>query len=162
VSWSASYAQPLAEESVMIGALLVGFVAGVIARVLMPRDAFRKMSGPASWGVSILLGLAGALVGWLIFTVGMGIGDTDIFDWGGILGAVIGTLIVLAFANWFMRRSADEPAPAAPTAVEAPPAPPPAAPPPPVTEAEPPPAASPVAPPPQSPTEPPPDTPLTP
>jgi uncharacterized membrane protein YeaQ/YmgE (transglycosylase-associated protein family) len=137
----------------MIGALLVGFVAGVIARVLMPRDAFRKMSGPASWGVSILLGLVGALVGWLIFTVGMGIGDTDIFDWGGIFGAVIGSLIVLAFANWFMRRSAAEPAPAAA---------PPVAPPPPVTEAEPPPAVPPVPPPPSPPTEPPPDTPLTP
>lgn len=96
----------------MVGALILGFVAGVIARVLMPADAFRKMSGPASWGVSILLGLAGALLGWVIFTVGLGIGDTDIFDWGGIVGAVIGTLIVLAFANWFMRRRAEAPAPA--------------------------------------------------
>ena len=29
----------------MIGALLLGFVAGVVARVLMPGDVFRKMSG---------------------------------------------------------------------------------------------------------------------
>ena len=66
----------------MIGALLVGLVAGVIGRSLMPLDAFRHMSGPASWGVSILLGLGGALLGWLIFTLGLGIGDDDIFDWG--------------------------------------------------------------------------------
>ena len=38
----------------MVGALILGFVAGALARFLVPRDAFRKMSGPASWGVSIL------------------------------------------------------------------------------------------------------------
>ena len=90
----------------MVGALLLGFVAGVIARVLMPGDAFRKMSGPASWLVSIGLGLAGALVGYLIFTVGLGIGDDDIFDWGGILSAIIGTLIVIPIAGWLLRRNA--------------------------------------------------------
>jgi uncharacterized membrane protein YeaQ/YmgE (transglycosylase-associated protein family) len=88
----------------MIGAILLGFVAGVIARVLMPGDAFRNMSGPASWGVSLVIGLVGALVGYLIFTVLLGIGDTDIFDWGGIVGAIIGTLIVLPIAGWLLRR----------------------------------------------------------
>jgi uncharacterized membrane protein YeaQ/YmgE (transglycosylase-associated protein family) len=88
----------------MIGALLVGFVAGVIGRALMPGDAFRDMSGPASWGVSILVGLGGAVVGYLIFTVGLGIGDTDVFDWGGIVGAIIGVFIVLAIAGWYLRR----------------------------------------------------------
>ena len=56
----------------------------LIARVLMPGDAFRNMSGPVSWAVSVGLGLAGALVGYVIFTLGLGIGDTDIFDWGGL------------------------------------------------------------------------------
>jgi uncharacterized membrane protein YeaQ/YmgE (transglycosylase-associated protein family) len=88
----------------MIGALLVGLVAGAVGRTLMPGDPFRHMSGPASWGVSILVGLAGALVGYLIFTVGLGIGDTDVFDWGGILSAIIGVFIVLAIAGWFIRR----------------------------------------------------------
>jgi uncharacterized membrane protein YeaQ/YmgE (transglycosylase-associated protein family) len=88
----------------MIGALLLGLVAGVVARVLMPGDVFRNMSGPASWGVSLALGLVGALVGYVIFTLGLGIGDTDIFDWGGLLSAVIGTLIVLALAGYFLRR----------------------------------------------------------
>ena len=90
----------------MVGAILLGFVAGVIARVLMPRDFFRHMSGPASWGVSLGAGLLGALVGYVIFTLGLGIGDTDIFDWGGLLSAVIGTLIVLAILGWFLRRRA--------------------------------------------------------
>jgi uncharacterized membrane protein YeaQ/YmgE (transglycosylase-associated protein family) len=103
----------------MVGALILGFVAGVIARMLMPGDAFRNMSGPQSWGLSILLGLAGALLGWVIFTVGLGIGDTDIFDFGGLIGAVIGTLIVLAFANWYLRRRAasSAPPPSPPTAM---------------------------------------------
>jgi uncharacterized membrane protein YeaQ/YmgE (transglycosylase-associated protein family) len=44
----------------MVGALLLGFICGVIARVLMPGDVFRNMSGPTSWAVSLGLGLAGA------------------------------------------------------------------------------------------------------
>ena len=52
------------------------------------------------------LGLVGALVGYLIFTVGLGIGDTDIFDWGGVLSALIGTIIVLVIATWILRRRA--------------------------------------------------------
>jgi uncharacterized membrane protein YeaQ/YmgE (transglycosylase-associated protein family) len=109
----------------MVGALLLGFVCGVIARVLMPGDAFRNMSGPASWLVSVGLGLAGALVGYVIFTLGLGIGDTDIFDWGGLLGALIGTIIVVGLASYFLRRRQPGPAPSA-----APPAAPSAAPPP--------------------------------
>lgn len=88
----------------MVGALLVGLVAGAVGRALMPGDPFRHMSGPASWGVSILVGLAGALVGYVIFTVGLGIGDTDAFDWGGILSAIIGVFIVLAIVGWAMKR----------------------------------------------------------
>ena len=90
----------------MVGALLLGLFCGVVARMLVPGDSFRHMSGPMSWLVSIGLGLAGALVGYLIFTVGLGIGDTDIFDWGGVLGALIGTIIVLVIATWVLRRTA--------------------------------------------------------
>jgi uncharacterized membrane protein YeaQ/YmgE (transglycosylase-associated protein family) len=133
----------------MVGALLLGFVCGVIARVLMPGDAFRHMSGPASWAVSLGLGLAGALLGYVIFTLGLGIGDTDIFDWGGLLGALIGTLIVLGLANYFLRRRQPGPAPSAgPPAT--PPAGPPATPPagPPAAPSPAPPAAPSAGPPP--------------
>jgi uncharacterized membrane protein YeaQ/YmgE (transglycosylase-associated protein family) len=82
--------------------------------LLVPGDAFRKMSGPKSWLVSIGLGLLGALVGYLIFTVGLGIGDKDIFDWGGVLSALIGTIIVVIIASWFLRRSARRSAEQAP------------------------------------------------
>jgi len=90
----------------MIGAILLGLFCGIVARMLVPGDAFRHMSGPVSWLVSLGLGLLGALVGYLIFTVGLGIGDTDIFDWGGVLSALIGTIIVLVIATWILRRRA--------------------------------------------------------
>jgi len=89
----------------VIGALLLGFVAGFIGRALVPNDVFQHMEGPRSWLVSIALGLVGAVVGWLIFTAGLGIGDTDVFDWGGILSALIGVVIVLVVANFVVRRT---------------------------------------------------------
>ena len=88
----------------MVGAVLLGLVAGVIARMLVPGDMFRDMSGPMSWLASIALGLAGAILGYLVFTVGLGIGDTDIFDFGGIISAIIGTVIVLVIVGFFVRR----------------------------------------------------------
>ena len=88
----------------MLGAVLLGLVAGVIARMLVPGDAFRNMSGPTSWLASIAIGLAGAILGYLIFTVGLGIGDTDMLDVGGILSAIIGTVIVILIAGFFLRR----------------------------------------------------------
>ena len=88
----------------MIGALLLGLVAGFIGRALVPNDVLEGMSGPKSWLASIVLGLVGAVVGWLIFTALLGIGDTDVFDWGGILSALIGVVIVLLAAGAVMRR----------------------------------------------------------
>ena len=73
----------------MIGALILGLVAGFIAKLLVPgRD-------PGGFFVTIGLGLVGAFVGWLLFTKALGIGDDDIFDLGGLLGAIVGTVIVL-------------------------------------------------------------------
>jgi uncharacterized membrane protein YeaQ/YmgE (transglycosylase-associated protein family) len=88
----------------MFGAILLGFVAGAVARMLMPGDVFQGMSGPKSWLVSLAIGLIGAVVGYVIFTLLLGIGDDDVFDWGGILSAIIGTLIVIPIAGWLLRR----------------------------------------------------------
>lgn len=89
----------------MIGALILGLVAGFIGRALVPNDIFSDMSGPKSWAVSIVLGLAGAFVGYLVFTRLLGIGDDDAFDLGGILSAIIGVVIVLLIAGFFARRA---------------------------------------------------------
>ena len=93
----------------MIGALILGFVAGVIGRVLMPGDAFRHMSGPTSWLTSLILGIIGAALGWFLFTYLLGIGDDDMFDLGGILSAIIGVLIVLPIAGFVLRRTGMSP-----------------------------------------------------
>lgn len=90
----------------LLAALALGLVAGAIARALVPNDAFQNMAGWQSWVASTLLGLAGALVGYWIFTGLLGIGDDDTFDWGGIIGAVIGAIIVVALASWLFRRMA--------------------------------------------------------
>lgn len=89
----------------LLSILALGLVCGVIGRALVPNDAFRAMSGWKSWAASTVLGLLGALVGYLIFTGLLGIGDTDTFDWGGIVGAVIGAIIVVALASWLIKRS---------------------------------------------------------
>ena len=89
----------------MIGAVLTAFVAGVVARLLTPGDIFRHMSGPKSWGISLLIGFGGAALGYLIFTVGLGIGDTDVFDFGGIVGAIIGSIIILVIVGFIVRRT---------------------------------------------------------
>ena len=89
----------------MIGALILGLVAGFLGRALVPNDVFSDMSGPKSWAVSVVLGLVGALVGYFIFTRLLGIGDDDAFDLGGILSAIIGVVIVLVLAGFVAKRS---------------------------------------------------------
>jgi uncharacterized membrane protein YeaQ/YmgE (transglycosylase-associated protein family) len=88
----------------VIGALLLGLVAGFVGRAIVPNDVFEGMTGWRSWLASIVLGLVGAVVGWLIFTAALGIGDDDVFDWGGALSALIGVIIVLLIAGAVMRR----------------------------------------------------------
>ena len=73
----------------MVGAIVLGIVAGYIGRLLMPgRD---KMGFIAT----MLVGLAGSVVGFLIFTELLGVGDDKAFDLGGLLGAIIGVMILL-------------------------------------------------------------------
>ncbi|MDD9370131.1 MAG: GlsB/YeaQ/YmgE family stress response membrane protein [Acidimicrobiales bacterium] len=89
----------------LIAALALGLVCGAIGRALVPNDAFEHMQGWQSWVLSTVLGLVGALLGYWIFTGLLGIGDDDKFDWGGLVGAVIGAIIVVAVASALLRRS---------------------------------------------------------
>ncbi|MBA2516446.1 MAG: GlsB/YeaQ/YmgE family stress response membrane protein [Solirubrobacterales bacterium] len=73
----------------MIGALILGLVAGFIAKALLPGK------DPGGFFVTILLGIVGSLIGFFIFTELLGIGDNEIFDLGGLVGAIIGTMILL-------------------------------------------------------------------
>jgi uncharacterized membrane protein YeaQ/YmgE (transglycosylase-associated protein family) len=91
----------------VIGALVLGFLAGLIARAILP--------GKQEMGfvLTTLLGLAGAFVGFLIFTELLGIGDDDKFDLGGLIGAIIGAVLVL----WVFERFIADRGPAPPPRV---------------------------------------------
>jgi len=95
----------LSGGNTMIGAVILGLVAGALARLVIPNDAFEHLEGWKSWLATIVLGLVGAFVGWLIFTGLFGIGDTDVFDLGGLIGAIIGSILVLLAVGWFLRRT---------------------------------------------------------
>ena len=73
----------------LIAAIIIGIIAGYIGRALLP--------GPDPMGFvgTVVVGIVGALVGWVIFTYLLGIGDKDKFDLGGIIGAILGTMLVL-------------------------------------------------------------------
>ena len=75
--------------SEILGAIVLGILAGLIARALLP--------GKQSMGLlmTMLLGLAGSFVGFLIFAELLDWGDEDAFDLGGIIGAIIGAMILL-------------------------------------------------------------------
>ena len=73
----------------LIGTIVVGIIAGYLGRLLLPGK------DPIGFIATVLVGIAGALVGWAIFTYALGIGDDEKIDLGGILGAIIGTMLVL-------------------------------------------------------------------
>jgi uncharacterized membrane protein YeaQ/YmgE (transglycosylase-associated protein family) len=85
----ATVGQPGRMIGEIIAAIFIGLIAGFIGRALLPGDD--------SMGLvpTILVGIVGALVGWAIFTYALGIGDEDKIDFGGIIGAIIGTMLVL-------------------------------------------------------------------
>jgi uncharacterized membrane protein YeaQ/YmgE (transglycosylase-associated protein family) len=84
----------------MIGAIILGIVAGYLGRFLMPgRD-------PMGFFATVGLGLLGSVVGFLIFTELLGIGDNEAFDLGGLIGAILGVMILLAIYRAVMDRRA--------------------------------------------------------
>jgi uncharacterized membrane protein YeaQ/YmgE (transglycosylase-associated protein family) len=73
----------------IISAIVIGIIAGYLGRLLLPgRD-------PMGFVQTVVFGIVGALIGWALFTYVLGIGDEDKFDLGGILGAIVGTMLLL-------------------------------------------------------------------
>jgi uncharacterized membrane protein YeaQ/YmgE (transglycosylase-associated protein family) len=81
----------------ILGVLLLGLVAGSIGKLLMPGK------DPGGFVATIFIGIAGAFIGWAIFTFALGIGDPEVFDFSGILGAIIGVMILLGLYRVFAR-----------------------------------------------------------
>jgi uncharacterized membrane protein YeaQ/YmgE (transglycosylase-associated protein family) len=86
----------------VIGALILGIVAGFLGRLLMPGKD--KMGFVAT----IVLGIAGAALGFLVFTKLLGIGDDSAFDLGGLPGAVLGVIALLAVYRIALRDKRDK------------------------------------------------------
>ena len=84
----------------MVGAIILGILAGYIGRAIMP--------GKQDFGffMTVILGIVGSVVGYLIFTELLGIGDTKAFDLGGLPGAIIGVIIVLFIYSRLRRPAA--------------------------------------------------------
>jgi uncharacterized membrane protein YeaQ/YmgE (transglycosylase-associated protein family) len=72
----------------LIAALLVALLAGFLGN---------KIMGSPVGGLlpTLVAGIVGCLVGYFLFAALLGIGDDEAFDLGGLIGAVIGTIIVL-------------------------------------------------------------------
>jgi uncharacterized membrane protein YeaQ/YmgE (transglycosylase-associated protein family) len=67
--------------------IIIGFVAGIIARLLAPGP-----NNPAGFILTTLLGIAGAFVAtW----IGQAIGWYRVDQGAGLIGAVVGALVVL-------------------------------------------------------------------
>jgi uncharacterized membrane protein YeaQ/YmgE (transglycosylase-associated protein family) len=79
----------------LISLLLLGLVAGALARWIVPGE------DPMSIGWTIVLGLAGSFIGgflgWLIFDTDL---DEGALQASGIIGSVIGAVIVLLIYNY--------------------------------------------------------------
>lgn len=68
--------------------IVLGLIAGVIAKLIMPGK------DPGGFIVTILLGVAGALVGGFIGSA-LGFGGVEGFDFGSFLIAVLGAILLL-------------------------------------------------------------------
>ena len=84
----------------IIGIIIIGFLAGVVAKLLMPgRD-------PGGIIVTTLLGIVGAFVATYL---GQAIGWYRADEGAGFVGAVVGAVILLAIYHFVKRRSASSP-----------------------------------------------------
>lgn len=80
----------------VLGWILFGLIAGVIAKLLMPgRD-------PGGFIVTVLIGIAGALLGGFI---GRALGVYSAGEGAGIFMAIAGAVALLALYRLFTRRT---------------------------------------------------------
>ena len=71
--------------------IVVGLVAGVIAKALMPGGS----KEPGGWIGTIVLGIVGALIGGFLSSLLLGGGGVSGFNLGSIVVAVIGACVLI-------------------------------------------------------------------
>ena len=74
----------------IIAFIILGLLAGAIAKAIMPGD------DPGGIILTIVIGIVGALIGGFIWNLLTGNDSYGDFDIGGIIIAVVGSLILLA------------------------------------------------------------------
>jgi len=80
--------------------LLVGLIAGAIAKAIMPGNR----SEPSGWIMTMILGVVGAFVGGFIGNMFGGAGAASgSFSLPGILLSVVGAIVVIAVLRMFNR-----------------------------------------------------------
>lgn len=85
----------------ILGALIVGLVAGALARAVVPGE------DPMGLGGTLALGLAGSLVGgFLGYILFRADGDDGAFQMSGFIGSFVGAIIVLLAWRAYQRRGA--------------------------------------------------------
>lgn len=72
----------------IIAWIIFGLIAGVIAKLIMPGD------DPGGFIITILLGIAGALLGGFIGSL-LGFGGVGGFDFGSFVIAILGAILLL-------------------------------------------------------------------
>jgi uncharacterized membrane protein YeaQ/YmgE (transglycosylase-associated protein family) len=72
----------------IISWIIFGLIAGGIAKLIMPGE------DPGGFIITMLLGIAGALVGGFIGTA-LGFGSVDGFNFGSFIIAVVGAILLL-------------------------------------------------------------------
>ena len=85
----------------IIGLILVGLIAGAVARLLVPgRD-------PMGFGATIVLGIIGSFVGGFLADALLRNDSEDVgFGPAGVIGSIIGAVVVLLVYNALTRRRA--------------------------------------------------------
>lgn len=68
--------------------VVFGLIAGLIAKFLMPGN------DPGGFFITILIGVAGAVVGGFLAT-SLGFGGVDGFNFGSLVVAVVGSIVLL-------------------------------------------------------------------
>ncbi len=81
----------------IIWTIIIGFVAGIIAKFIMPGD-----NEPSGFVMTTLLGIVGAFVASYL---GQALGWYTMYEGAGLVGAVVGAIIVLAVYGFVRRRA---------------------------------------------------------
>ena len=79
--------------------LLIGLLAGVIARAIVPG------SDPMGWGGTLILGLVGSLIGGFLFSMLLDGDGREGFSPAGLLGSIIGAVVALLIWRSMSSRS---------------------------------------------------------